>query len=80
AVALMVPALVTAPVTVEPEMTIDVVACPWALETLETVVFLMLFPALAGRDVAMNRAATEVVARSEGATPRLETKESSATG
>jgi hypothetical protein len=78
--ALIVPALLTAPVTVEPEMTIEVVAWPCAFETLETVVLLMLCPALAGRGVPTRRAATEVVARSEGARPRLEAKENSATG
>ena len=40
--ALIVPALLTAPVTVEPEMTIEVVAWPWGFATLETVMLVIL--------------------------------------
>jgi hypothetical protein len=39
----------------------------------------MLCPALAGKGLPRRRAATEVVARSEGEPPRLETKEDSVT-
>jgi hypothetical protein len=77
--ALIVPALLTAPVTVEPEMTIEVVDLPWGFATLETVVLVMLCPALAGKGLPRRRAATEVVARSEGAPPRLETNDDSVT-
>jgi hypothetical protein len=77
--ALIVPALLTAPVTVEPEMTIEVVAWPWGFATLETVVLVILCPAVAGKGLPRRRAATEVVARSEGATPRHETNEDSVT-
>jgi hypothetical protein len=77
--ALIVPALLTAPVMVEPEMTIDVVDLPWGFATLETVVLVMLCPALAGKGLPRRRAATEVVARSEGAPPRLETNDDSVT-
>ena len=77
--ALIVPALLTAPVTVEPETTIDVVDLPCGFVTLETVVLVIVCPALAGRGLPRRRAATEVVARSEGAPRRLETNEDSVT-
>jgi hypothetical protein len=79
ALALMVPALLTLPTTVEPLTVTDVVVWPWGLATLETDMLLIVCPALAGKGLPNRRAATEVVARSEGAPLRLETKEDSDT-
>ena len=58
----IVPALVTAPVTVEPVITIEVVAWPAGLVTVATVWFVIVCPAFAG--AARSSAASEVVARS----------------
>ena len=60
----IVPALVTAPVTVDPVITIDVVEWPAGLVTVATVWPVIACPAGAG--VARRSAATEVVARSAG--------------
>jgi hypothetical protein len=68
----IVPALVTTPVTVDPVITIDVVEWPAGLVTLATVWPMIACPAGAG--VARRSAATEVVARSAGATPLLSTR------
>jgi hypothetical protein len=59
----IVPALVTAPVTVEPVITIEVVAWPAGLVTVATVWFVIVCPAFTG--APRSSAASEVVARSE---------------
>ena len=60
---LIVPALATAPVTVEPLITIEVVALPAGFVTVATVWFVIVCPAFAG--AARRSAATEVVTRRE---------------
>ncbi len=65
---LIVPAFVTAPVTVEPLITIEVVALPAGLVTVATVWFVIVCPACAG--AARRSAATEVPASNEEATRR----------
>ncbi len=60
----IVPALVTAPVTVELLITIEVVALPAGFVTLATVWFVIVCPAFAG--AARSSAASEVVAKSAG--------------
>jgi hypothetical protein len=59
----IVPALVTAPVTVEPVITIEVVAWPAGLVTVATLALVKLWPACAG--APRRSAASEVVARRE---------------
>jgi hypothetical protein len=59
----ILPLLVTVPVTVEPVITIEVVAWPAGFVTLATVWFVIACPARAGAE--RSSAATEVVARSK---------------
>ena len=71
----IVPAFVTAPVTVEPVITIEVVAWPAGLVTVATVVLVIACPACAGVAAPRRSAAIDVVARSQGPRPRLEGNE-----
>jgi hypothetical protein len=64
---LIVPALITAPVTVDDAMMIEVVTCPAAFVTLATVLPVTLCPASTG--LARRSAATEVVAKRTGTEP-----------
>ncbi|MBV9115689.1 MAG: hypothetical protein JOY67_22985 [Hyphomicrobiales bacterium] len=60
----IVPAFVTAPITVEPVITIEVVEWFTGLVTVATVWFVIVCPACAG--AARSSAASEVEARSAG--------------
>ncbi len=68
----IVPALTTAPVTVELMMMIEVVDCPTGFVTLGTVWFTIVCPARAG--TATRSAAIEVEARSIGAQETTDAK------
>ncbi len=67
----------TVPVTVEPVITIEVVAWPTGFVTLATVWFVIACPAWAGAE--RSSAATEVVARSNAVRPPREVEQNMGT-